>query len=98
MPAFNRLYKTYGDDVTFLMVNLTDGMRDTVKKASEFVRDNGYSFPIYFDTEYSAAMAYGVSSIPMSIFISSGGEVVDYHIGMMDDVMLKAYIIDILAD
>ena len=51
MPSFERMYEKYGEDVVFLMVNLTDGYQDTVKKASDFVEKNGYTFPVYFDTK-----------------------------------------------
>ncbi len=95
MPAFNSLYKEYKDDVTFMMVNLTDGRRDTIEKVDEFIRTNGYDFPVYYDTEYNASYAYGVSGIPMSIFINEKGEISDYHVGAMTEEILKNYIKEI---
>ena len=59
-------------------------VRETVEGASDFIRSLGYSFPIYFDTSYSAAMAYGVSSIPASYFIGADGSPVAYAIGALD--------------
>ena len=49
MPDFDRVYADYGDDVVFMMINMTDGSRDTVESAAAFVADNGYSFPVYYD-------------------------------------------------
>ena len=83
LPDFDRSAATYGDEVTFLMVNLTDGGRDTVSGVREFVAANGYTFPVYFDTRYSAANAYRVSSIPKTYFINAEGEVVSYKVGMV---------------
>ena len=83
LPDFNKAAETYKDDVVFLMVNLTDGQRDTVNVVKAFVADNGYTFPVYFDTSYSAANAYSISSIPATYFINAKGEVVSYKVGMM---------------
>lgn len=96
MPAFENLYGEYKDEVNFMMVNLTDGYQDTITKVNKFVQENGYSFPIYYDTKYSAAYTYGVNSVPMSIFINNKGEIVDYHIGAMSEKNLKNYIEKIL--
>ena len=67
MPAFDAMYKKYGDRVTFMMVDLTDGSRDTVESAAAFIKARGYSFPVYFDTTLSAASTYGAYSIPMTV-------------------------------
>ncbi len=74
MPDFQKAYEEYGDEINFLMVNLTDGARETVDSAKEFIESKGYSFPVYFDTENSnAAMTYGTYSIPVTYFLDSEG-------------------------
>lgn len=75
MPDFDAAYEKYGDDVRFLIVNLTDGYRETVKKAAEFIDLQGYSFPVYFDSRGEAAAAYAVNSIPKTFFIDKYGVV-----------------------
>ena len=50
IPEFIEAYQKYGEDVEFLMVNLTDGQTDTVESVKEFVTENKYEFPLYFDT------------------------------------------------
>ncbi len=35
-PAFQRAYETHGEDVHFMMINLTDGSRDTVQSVKAF--------------------------------------------------------------
>lgn len=72
MPHFEEMYKKYGDNVEFLMVNLTTG-RETVASAAEFVEENGYTFPVLYDTESYAAYAYSVYSIPTTYFINKDG-------------------------
>ena len=96
LPDFDRSAATYGDEVTFLMVNLTDGGRDTVSGVREFVAANSYTFPVYFDTRYSAANAYRVSSIPTTYFINAEGEIVSYKVGMVSASELEKGIQNLL--
>ena len=63
---------------------MTDGGQETLESAKDFIAESGYSFPVFFDTEYSAAMAYGVSSIPATYFVNAEGNLVAYGIGPLD--------------
>jgi len=97
MPEFDEAYQTYGQDIHFLMVNLTDGSRETVEGAKAFIEQAGYFFPVYFDTAYSGAMAYGVMSIPVTYFIDADGNAVAYGMGALDATTLQTGI-DMLLD
>lgn len=92
MPYFNDVYKELGDEVQFMMVNLVDGSRETVDTAKAFIKDNGYEFPVFFDTDQNAAIAYGIYSIPTSIFIDAEGKVVRSITGTMTKADLLAEI------
>ena len=96
MPYFDKA-AAERDDVTILMVNLTDGQRDTVESVTKFAADEGYTFPLWFDTELSAANAYYVYSIPMTVFIAADGTLADYHTGAMSEETLNAYL-DLLVE
>lgn len=89
MKDFDKAYSKYKDDVHFAMVNLTDGYRETIKTASKYVAEQGYSFPIYFDTEYEASNAYRVYSVPTTFFIDSDGNLVVYVNGLIDENTLQ---------
>ena len=89
MPDFQAAYEQYGEDIHFLMVNLTDGGQETVDSASAFIDKQGYTFPVYYDTAISAAMAYGVSSIPVTYFIDANGDLVAYGSGALDAATLE---------
>ena len=97
MPDFDAAYTTYKDEIEFLMVNMTDGSRETLEKASSFIADSGYTFPVYYDTEYSAAITYSVSSLPTTYFINADGELIAHARGAIDaDTLQKG--IDMICD
>ncbi len=89
LPTFNAVYGDVKDDVQFLMVDLVDGRRETVATGQGFVDDNGYTFPLVFDTKGDAATAYEISSIPSTFFINSSGNIISSHVGAMDALMLQ---------
>jgi len=91
LPAFDNMYAKYGDEVHFLMVNLTDGSRDTKESVTSFVNDGGYSFPVYFDTTMEAAMTYSAYSIPMTLLITSDGQLAHTQMGAMAEETLEKY-------
>ena len=84
MPDFNTAHEALGDQVQFLMVNMTDGSRETVETASKFIDDMGYSFPVLFDRDMDAASVYGVYSIPSTYFIAADGTAVARASGAID--------------
>ena len=89
MPDFNEAYEKLGNEVTFLMVNLTDGTRETVQSAASFVAGKGYTFPVLFDTTYDASTVYSVYSIPTTYFINAQGELVAKATGAIDAATLQ---------
>lgn len=89
MAEFHAAYEEYGEEIHFLMVNLTDGSRETVETAKKYVEEQGYTFPVYFDTEYEAAIAYGVMSIPVTYFIDEEGNGVAQARGAIDAELLQ---------
>ncbi len=89
LPDFDRVYADYGEDVVFMMVNMTDGSRDTVESAQAFVSDNGYTFPVYFDRDLDAAYTYGASSIPMTVLIGADANIVGAQVGILTEEQLR---------
>ena len=76
MPDFNEVSQELKDEVQFLMINVTDGSRETVETASGFIKDNGFTFPVYYDTSSSAAMTYQAYGLPTTYFIDIDGKMV----------------------
>lgn len=89
MPDFQEKFLELGEQVNFLMVNMTDGSRETVDKASVFIAQQGYTFPVYFDTAQSAAITYSVYSLPTTYFLNAKGEIVTGATGAIDAETLQ---------
>ena len=89
MPDFEERYKALGTDIQFMIVNLTDGRNETVEKAGEFIQGQGYTFPVFFDQDGTAAQTYGIYSIPTSFFIDDAGNVVAQATGAISADVLQ---------
>ena len=89
MADFNEAYLAQGEEIQFLMVNMTDGDRETLETAKSFVANSGYSFPVFYDVNYDAAVTYGVSSLPTTYFIAADGTLTAYGMGAMSADTLR---------
>lgn len=76
MPDFNVKSQELEGEVQFLMINMTDGSRETVETASAFIEAQGYTFPVFFDTTSEAAYTYGAYSLPTTFFIDADGNAI----------------------
>ena len=97
LPAFDEMYQTYGEDMVFLMLNVTDGGRDTVDSVKAFVEENGFSFPVYYDTTLMASAMYGASSIPLTVFILPDGTLAGGYRGAISGETLEQSIQIVLS-
>ena len=90
MPEFEAAYQKYREEIQFMMVNLTDGNRETVETAAEYIAGEGYTFPVFFDTESDAAITYGATSIPVTYFVDAEGHLVAYGSGALSGEILQS--------
>ena len=89
MPGFDAVYQELGGEVEFLMVNMTDGVSETVDGVSSFIEKNGFTFPVYYDTTVDAAATYGVRGLPSTAFISAEGNIIAARSGAMSyDILM----------
>ena len=90
MPGFEKLSNQYEQtgEVAFVMVNLTDGGRETRDLALQYLEDNGYTLDVLFDEGVAVATQYGISSIPATYFIDADGYVRKINVGQMDESTL----------
>lgn len=89
MPDFNDAYLKQGGEVSFLMINMTDGSRETVEKASAYVGEMGFALPVFYDKEFNAADAYKIRSLPTTYFIDAEGNIAAQAVGSIDSAALQ---------
>lgn len=90
LPSFEKLYKQYGNKVQFLMVNCE--YPEDLDYIKEFISENGYTFPVYYDFDKSANAAYGTGYIPVTVAITKSGEVIYHDSGSLDESSLELLI------
>ena len=83
MPDFHEKYLELGEEIHFLLVNMTGG-RETLESAKEFIAEKEYTFPVFYDTDSDAAAAYGVYSLPTTYFIDAEGYAIAQATGAID--------------
>jgi len=88
MPGFQEKYLEFGEDINFMMVNMTSG-RETSDTAWSFVYKNGYTFPIYYDTTREASTAFSAYSIPTTFFIDADGYIITTAVGTINAETLQ---------
>ena len=98
MPDFEEIYNKYNGQIEFLMINLTDGGRETLDTASDYIKKQQFHFPVYYDLDMTASSTYFVSSIPQTFFINADGQIVSYAKGAMTKSAMEDQIKRILND
>lgn len=88
MPHFKNAADKYGEDIKILMVNMTDGQRETVESAKNFMVDNGYDMTTLYDKDLDAAMKYKISGIPRTVFIDKDGFIEIDRVGIVNEEFL----------
>ena len=95
MPDIQAKFDEYGDDIHFVILNMTDGYQETVESAKKLIDKEGYTFPVYYDKDTAGALTMGVGAVPITFFIDSEGYFEAYFQGAMPADVLQSGI-DIL--
>lgn len=98
MPHFQTAWETYGEEVQFLMVNLASGFGDSREKSSKFLTDGNFTFPVFYDDKSESAIAYGITGVPMTLFVDADGYLQNFARGMLTEDRLESAIQDLLSD
>lgn len=93
MPAFQRLWDDYPDDVAILAINCGED----AATVEQFASDNNYTFPIILDEDGTLqAMFGGITSIPATLVLDGEGYVMTGGTGAADaDTMYEKYKADL---
>lgn len=87
MPEFEAAYKKY-PDIQFMLVDATDGVQETEAVAKAFIAQQGYTFPVFYDTKLEATNNFSVTGFPTTFFINAEGNVVAYHTGVITEELM----------
>lgn len=84
MPYFQEMYETYGEDINFVMLDIIGFNGETEDMGRSFIEEQGYSFPVYYDTQMEATYTLGLRSLPMTLFLDSDGNMTAMANGRID--------------
>lgn len=96
MPYIDELYKEYGENneevIILGIANPNLGQEVDKESIIEFLDEQGYTFPVVFDTQYNQIFGYGLNSFPSTLIIDKEGYINLYVPGAMDKQMMKQII------
>ena len=76
---------------------LSVAVHDTREDALYSIKQHGKTYPIGFDAEGRAALNFGVTGVPETIFINAQGLVVHKELGPVNSELLAKYVAEIKA-
>lgn len=90
MPEFQEVYEEMGDEIQFIMLDGVGCMGETEESGKEYVEEQGFSFPVYYDLEMNAVSTYGIQAFPTTFFIDKEGNIAAGRMGMLTkDILLQ---------
>ncbi|MFB5837524.1 cytochrome c biogenesis protein/redoxin [Clostridioides difficile] len=96
MPYIEQLYKDYNknnDDVVILGVASPNlGREGSREHVVNFLKDQGYTFPVVLDEDGALAYQYGINAFPTTFIIDKEGYVTQYIPGAMDKATMVSFI------
>lgn len=98
MPAFQRVYETYGDG--FLLVGVDIGPYvglGSRQSAIDLLAELDISYPAAGAEDARAVQDYSVLGMPTTIFYSGDGVEADRHTGLLTEAMLVARVQDLIG-
>ncbi len=90
MPHFNTVYKEKGEEITFLMLNVTDGMSETRSTAEVYLDTQDFEFPVFFDEAGEGSYIYQIYSLPTTLFIDKDGNIIAGAQGAITEEQLRS--------
>lgn len=85
MPDFQAVAKRYEGRVAFIGVTF----QDTRSQAEEVLARTGVTYPAAFDPESKVALAYGLTGMPTTVFISPDGQLLERAQGELNERQLQ---------
>ena len=86
MDELERFYEATDRDIQILAVNLSHlgNRQDEVERGRAFMEAQDFSFASLYDTQGEAQATYGISGVPMTLFIDRDGYIIHSQLGFLD--------------
>ena len=84
MPDFQKLYEAYGDRIAFCMLDAVGTRDESLTKGASYVREEGFTFPVYYDMDGDGVKTYQVTGFPSTVVYDSNGQMVKYYVGRVN--------------
>jgi thiol-disulfide isomerase/thioredoxin len=81
-PSIEALHRELGHDGRFVMLTIL--YKDSPNTANEYMKSNGYTFPVCTDREGASAKGYGVTGVPETYLVDKRGVLRKKIIGSLD--------------
>ena len=75
LPIVQQMYEKYGEQIHFVLLNMSEPGRETKEKADQYIKNQGYTFPYYYDVDQSAADLLQVKTIPSMYLVTKQQQV-----------------------
>jgi cytochrome c biogenesis protein CcmG/thiol:disulfide interchange protein DsbE len=82
LPSVEKLFRSLSGDPSFKMVTIL--YKDSISDASGFMKQNGYTFPVFLNPDESAAKIFGITGVPETYIIDKKGVLRDKVLGPAD--------------
>lgn len=107
MPDIEALYKEYGENAEDLVIlsvanpkteDNPNNNDKTIEEVSQFMEDNGYTYPTLMDTTGDVLLEYYVTAFPTTFMIDREGRVIGYASGALSKDIMKNIITQALSE
>ena len=75
LPIVQQMYEKYGEQIHFVLLNMSEPGRETKEKADQYIKSQKYTFPYYYDVGQSAADLLQVKTIPSMYLVTKQQQV-----------------------
>lgn len=89
LPVFQSLFKKYGHEVDFFMINLQDGKNETEDSSKKILKENSFTFPVYVDKDFRLSKKFEIQAIPTVLLVNSNGVVSKVFVERSDEATLS---------
>lgn len=71
MPSIERLSRILSGNSQFRILTIL--YKDDLNRAISYLKENGYTFPVYLNTDESAARSFGITGVPETFILDKKG-------------------------